>query len=102
MEGRRDLTRWATWRATTPGMWAWLTQRLAAVALIPLLLLHISYPYKVVTQFLLVTVITFHALLGIRVLLIDAGVNVKAEKILIVVAAAIGVLFVFVMGRRLL
>ena len=102
MKGRRDIRRWATWRATTPGMWAWLSQRAAAIALIPLLLLHISYPYKVVTQFLLVSVIAFHALLGIRVLLIDVGVNVKSEKVLLVAAAAIAVLFVFVMGRRLL
>ena len=100
--GTREIGRLQTWRATTPGMWAWLAQRLAAIALIPLVFVHISYPYRVVTQFLLVVAIAFHGLLGVRVLLIDIGVNVRHEKVLIALAAVVALVFVLVMGRRLL
>lgn len=100
--GPRELGWLLNWRATTPGMWAWLAQRLAAIALIPLVLIHVTYPYKVVTQFLLVMAIVFHGLLGIRVLLIDVGMNVRREKTLLAIAAVVALLFVLVMGRRLL
>jgi succinate dehydrogenase hydrophobic anchor subunit len=83
-------------------MWAWLAQRVAAIALIPLVLVHITYPYKVVTQFLLVMTVAFHGLLGIRVLLIDIGVNVRREKVLLALAAMVALVFVLLMGRRLL
>ena len=101
-QGKRELGRLLTWRTTTPGMWAWLTQRLAALLLIPLVLIHIIYPYKVVTQFLLVVIIVFHGLLGIRVLLIDVGVAARKEKAILGVVAFLALVFALLMGRRLL
>ncbi len=99
---RRELGRLTTWRATTPGMWAWLAQRIAALALIPLVIVHVTYPYKVVTQFLLVATVVFHGLLGVRVLLIDAGIGARREKMVLALVAAAAVVLVLVMGRRLL
>ena len=35
IEGKRDYSRLLTWKSTSAGMWAWLIQRIAALALIP-------------------------------------------------------------------
>jgi succinate dehydrogenase/fumarate reductase cytochrome b subunit len=71
-------------RANTPlGMWAWLWQRVSALAIIVLLVFHITLPYKQIIQFLLLLVVTFHATLGLRVILLDFNiVNVRHHKIL--------------------
>jgi succinate dehydrogenase / fumarate reductase cytochrome b subunit len=53
------------------GMWAWLWQRISALLIIVLLVLHITLPYKQAIQFLLLLTVTFHATLGIRVILLD-------------------------------
>lgn len=98
----RDVRSLRTWKATTPGMWAWVTQRLAAIALIPVVALHIVWPYKVVTQLLLLTLIVFHGMLGVRVLLIDIGVDVRAEKIVLGIMAVVGLLVLLLVGRVLL
>jgi succinate dehydrogenase/fumarate reductase cytochrome b subunit len=82
-------------------MWAWIVQRVAAIAVIPLILVHIAYPYTVATQFLLVMVVVFHGMLGVRVLLIDIGVNVKSEKVILALVAFIGFMLLVVMGRHL-
>src|SRR5947207_15684087 len=59
-------------RKNTPiGMWAWLWQRISALAIVVLLVLHITLPYKLVIQFLLLLTVTFHATLGLRVILLD-------------------------------
>jgi succinate dehydrogenase / fumarate reductase cytochrome b subunit len=59
-------------RANTPlGMWAWLWQRISALAIVVLLVLHITLPYKLAIQFLLLLTVTFHATLGLRVILLD-------------------------------
>ncbi|MBI2834657.1 MAG: hypothetical protein HYX76_09565 [Acidobacteria bacterium] len=99
--GKRELTQLRTWKATSPGMWAWLTQRLAALALVPLILLHITYPYKVLAQFLLVMAVVFHGMLGIRVLLIDLGVNVRSEKVILGIVSFIGLIVLFLAGQHL-
>ena len=56
---------------TRVGMWAWLWQRISALAIIVLLALHVTLTYKLVIQFLLLLVVTFHAALGLRVILLD-------------------------------
>lgn len=99
--GKRELGRLATWRATSPGMWAWIVQRVAALALIPLVLFHIAYPYKVAAQFLLVMLVVFHGMLGVRVLLIDVGVGVRSEKIILAIVSFVGLVFVVLVGRHL-
>src|SRR4051812_44604821 len=59
-------------RGNTPiGMWAWLWQRISALLIVVLLALHITLPYKPAIQFLLLLVVTFHATLGLRVILLD-------------------------------
>ena len=71
-------------RASTPlGMWAWLWQRISALAIVVLLVLHIALPYKPIIQFLLLLVVTFHATLGLRVILLDFNlVSVRHHKVL--------------------
>src|SRR3954467_2628359 len=59
-------------RKNTPlGMWAWMGQRISALLIVVLLVLHITLPYKLVIQFLLLLTVTFHATLGLRVILLD-------------------------------
>ena len=69
-------------RANTPlGMWAWLWQRISALAIVVLLVLHITLPYKLAIQFLLLLTVTFHATLGLRVVLLDFNlVSIRHHK----------------------
>ena len=69
-------------RANTPlGMWAWLWQRISALLIVVLLVLHILLPYKPLIQFLLLLAVTFHATLGLRVILLDFNlVSVRHHK----------------------
>jgi succinate dehydrogenase hydrophobic anchor subunit len=69
---------------TAAGMWAWMFQRGSAVALIVLVGLHLALTYNRVVQFLLLLVISFHAALGLRVILLDFNlVPVKHHRMLI-------------------
>jgi succinate dehydrogenase/fumarate reductase cytochrome b subunit len=72
-------------RGNTPiGMWAWLCQRISALAILVLLVLHITLPYKPIIQFLLLLVVTFHAALGVRVILLDFNlVSIKYRTTLV-------------------
>ena len=66
------------------GMWAWMWQRITALAIIVLLPLHIVLTYKPWLQFLLLLAVTFHAALGLRVILLDFDlVKVEYQKALI-------------------
>ncbi len=56
---------------TPLGMWAWLMQRISALALVVLIGLHVALPYKPFVQFVLLLTVTFHATLGLRVILLD-------------------------------
>lgn len=81
------------WKNTSVGMWAWIWQRASALAIIFFLALHVTLPYKPVIQFLLLMTVTFHAVLGLRVILLDFNlVNVKYQKALIAGLGATGVL----------
>lgn len=69
---------------TRIGMWAWLWQRISALAIIVLLALHVTLTYKPAIQFLLLLMVTFHATLGLRVILLDFNlVSVKYQRALI-------------------
>jgi succinate dehydrogenase / fumarate reductase cytochrome b subunit len=71
-------------RNTHVGMWAWLWQRISALAILVLLGLHLTLTYKPMLQFLLLLVVAFHAALGLRVILLDFNlVNVKYQRWLI-------------------
>lgn len=79
-------------RSTPIGMWAWMWQRISAVAIIFLLGLHLVLTYIPFIQFLLLTAVTFHAMLGIRVILLDFNVvNVKYQKMLIAGLVGLGI-----------
>ena len=95
---KRDINDVQVWRRTLPGMWAWLFQRVSAILILLFLTLHFFLPYRRPLQFLLLLVVTFHASLGIRVFLIDLGVNVKTQKILFILfllLAAFGFFFIW-------
>ena len=67
---------WSTaegWRDTKAGMWAWLIQRTAAVALLLVIALHLANPFRRGVQATLLALVLIHALLGVRVILLDFG-----------------------------
>ncbi|BEQ15145.1 hypothetical protein [Desulfoferula mesophila] len=71
-------------RATQAGMWAWLWQRISALAILVFLVLHLTLTYRPLLQFCLLFTVTFHAVLGLRVILIDFGlVHVRYQKLLL-------------------
>jgi succinate dehydrogenase hydrophobic anchor subunit len=77
MNTPKILTRaWATregWRDTKLGMWAWLVQRGAAVALLVVVVLHLTNPFRRGVQAALLALVLLHALLGVRALALDLG-----------------------------
>ncbi len=79
---KREVGDAQVWRNTLPGMWAWLLQRISAIFILVFLILHFFLPYRRPMQFLLLLAVAIHASLGIRVLLIDLGANVKTQKFL--------------------
>lgn len=82
---------------THVGMWAWLLQRVSALCIIVFLALHLFYTYKPLLQFLLLLTVTFHAALGIRVILLDFNiVKVARQRDLIYWLLGAGLLLVLV------
>jgi len=85
-------------RERTPlSMWAWLWQRISALLIVVLLVLHITAPYKLAIQFLLLLTVTFHATLGLRVILLDFNlVSVRHHKALAWGLPAAGLVIMFI------
>jgi succinate dehydrogenase / fumarate reductase cytochrome b subunit len=84
------------------GMWAWIWQRISALAIILLLTLHIILTYKPLVQFLLLLVVTFHASLGLRVILLDFDVvNVRYQKALIWGLLGLGAVAFFIIWTNI-
>ncbi len=90
-------------RENTPiGMWAWMWQRLSALAIVVLIVLHITLTYKPVIQLLLLLAVTFHAALGLRVILLDFNiVGVKYHRALIWVLTVLGLVITFHIWRSI-
>ena len=90
-------------RANTPlGMWAWLWQRISALLIVVLLVFHILLPYKPLIQFLLLLVVTFHATLGLRVILLDFNlVSVRYHKQLAWGLVTAGLIVMFFVWRSI-
>ncbi|WP_300155138.1 succinate dehydrogenase [Solidesulfovibrio sp.] len=81
--GRRENTK--------IGMWAWLWQRISALAIIVFLALHMTLTYKPFVQLLLLLAVAFHATLGLRVILLDFNlVDVKYQRALVWGLAGLG------------
>jgi succinate dehydrogenase hydrophobic anchor subunit len=68
---KRDWSSAEGWRDTKAGMWAWLIQRAAAVALLLVIALHLANPFRRGTQAALLALVLIHALLGVRAILLD-------------------------------
>jgi succinate dehydrogenase hydrophobic anchor subunit len=91
---------WATaegWRGTRAGMWAWLIQRAAAIALLGVVALHLINPFRRGVQAALLALVLLHALLGVRALLLDFGLPLRWHRALFVLALVLAAgLFVLV------
>jgi len=102
-EYKRDITSLAEWRSTQVGMWAWLMQRVTAVGAVVFVFLHLTYPYEVIFQVLLLSFVCFHLVLGLRVILLDVGTRVGLQKVLLGALITFGVaLLVIVLKWRIL
>jgi len=89
-------------QSTYIGMWAWVWQRISAIAIIILLVLHLTLTYMPMIQFLLLMVVTFHAALGIRVILLDFNiVNVKYRKLLIYGLLGLGIVVFVIIWKSI-
>ena len=96
---RRDWTTAEGWRDTRAGMWAWLIQRAAAVALLLVVALHLTNPFRRSVQAALLALVLLHALLGVRSLLLDFGLPVRWHRVLFVLALLLG-LVIFTLTWR--
>jgi succinate dehydrogenase hydrophobic anchor subunit len=83
---RRSWTTAEGWRGSGPGMWAWLIQRAAAVALLLVVALHLVNPFRRGVQAALLALVLLHALLGVRSLLLDFGLPLRWHRALFVLA----------------
>lgn len=98
---RRQWTSAEDWRATRAGMWAWLVQRAAAVALLPVVALHLVNPFRRGVQAALLGLLLLHALLGVRSLAIDFGLPPRWHTPLLALALVLaGGLFAAVWAWR--
>ena len=83
---KREWTPTEGWRGTRAGMWAWLLQRAAAVALLVVVALHLANQFVRPVQAALLALVLLHALLGVRALLLDVGLPLRWHRPLFVVA----------------
>jgi succinate dehydrogenase hydrophobic anchor subunit len=83
---RRSWTTAEGWRGSGPGMWAWLIQRAAAVALLLVVALHLVNPFRRGVQAALLALVLLHALLGVRSLLLDFGLPLRWHRALFALA----------------
>ena len=87
---RREWTTAEGWRDTKVGMWAWLLQRAAALALVVVIVLHLRNPFFRPVQATLIGLVLLHGLLGLRAILLDGGLPVRLHRALFAGAIALG------------
>jgi succinate dehydrogenase hydrophobic anchor subunit len=98
---RREWTSAEVWRETRAGMWAWLVQRAAAVALLVVIALHLVNPFRREVQALLLALALLHGLLGVRSILLDIGLPLRWHRPLLALAVALAaMLFAVVWAWR--
>ena len=98
---RREWTTREGWRGTRAGMWAWLVQRAAAIALLGVIALHLRNPFVRPVQAALLGLVLLHALLGVRAILLDFGLPVRWHRALLAAALGLGAaIFAAVWGWR--
>jgi succinate dehydrogenase hydrophobic anchor subunit len=74
------------WRDTKAGMWAWLLQRGAALALVVVIVLHLRNPFARTVQACLLGLVLLHGLLGLRAIVLDLGASVRWQRLLLAAA----------------
>lgn len=79
---KREWTTAEGWRDTKAGMWAWLIQRAAAIALLFVVSFHLANPFRRGVQTVLLALVLVHALLGGRSILLDFGLPVRWHRVL--------------------
>ena len=87
---RRAWTAPEGWRDTRAGMWAWLLQRAAALALVVVIVLHLRNPFLRSLQAWLLALVLLHGLLGLRAILLDFGLPVRLHRALFAGALLLG------------
>ena len=87
------------WRDTKAGMWAWLLQRLAALALLVVVVLHLRNPFVRAVQAVLLGLVLLHGLLGARAILLDFGLPVRWHRALFGCALLFAVILFAVFWR---
>jgi succinate dehydrogenase / fumarate reductase cytochrome b subunit len=75
-------------------MWAWLGQRLSAVFALGLVTYHYFDPINQRAQNALMAFVVFHAILGLRVILLDLGLRDRYNKVALYVLACLGVVII--------
>ncbi|MDY6969082.1 MAG: hypothetical protein SVR08_10580 [Spirochaetota bacterium] len=99
---KREILSLSEWRTTQVGMWAWLLQRFTALGIVIFVALHLIYPYQVIIQTLMAFCVCMHAVLGLRVIILDISKRVVLQKILFSLLAVLGiVLFYLILKLRI-
>jgi succinate dehydrogenase hydrophobic anchor subunit len=88
---RREWTTAEGWKGTRAGMWAWLIQRAAALALVGVIVLHLRNPFVREVQAFLLAAVLLHGLLGLRGILLDFGLPVRLHRLLFAGAIVLGI-----------
>jgi succinate dehydrogenase hydrophobic anchor subunit len=88
---RRRMGSAEAWRDTKAGMWAWLLQRVAAVGLLAVIVMHLKNPFMRPVQATLLGLVLLHGVLGIRSILLDFGLPVRWHRLLFLLALLVGV-----------
>lgn len=98
------------------GMWAWVGHRLSGLVLVAYVFLHLSFistasmaeggadfdalmettsqPLFVAMDFLLVIVVIYHAMNGLRVVLFDLGIGIRRQKLVFWVTMAVAAVLI--------
>jgi succinate dehydrogenase hydrophobic anchor subunit len=98
---KREWTTAEGWRDTGAGMWAWLLQRAAALALVVVVALHLANPFRRGVQAALLALVLVHGLLGLRSLLLDFGLPLRWHRALFALALGLaGLIFAAVWAWR--
>jgi succinate dehydrogenase/fumarate reductase cytochrome b subunit len=99
---KRDVFSLNEWRSTQIGMWAWVLQRFTALGIIVFIVLHLVYPYHVLIQTVLVFAVCFHAVLGLRVIVLDISRRVVLQKVLFTTLLLLGAIaFIIILKMRI-
>lgn len=87
---RRSLDSPRAWEAAPAGLWAWVLQRLSAVLVLVLVGMHLWFPWNRPLRLTLLATVILHAVLGVRVIILDLAPSVRIQKTLLAVLVALG------------